>query len=104
MLIHKTVNIAVEKGIIRSKSIIVDATHTLSKSNPISAIDILCVRSKQVRKAFYSYQENWNEKILVKKNGSDLEQKIAYSKELETLLGDHSTIGEVLSVKEKSKH
>ncbi len=34
LLINKTVTIAIEKGIIRSKSIIVDATHTLSRSNP----------------------------------------------------------------------
>ena len=38
LLINKTVSIAVEKGIIRSKSIIVDVTHTLSRSNPFSAI------------------------------------------------------------------
>ena len=31
LLINKTVTIALEKGIIRSKSIIVDATHTLSR-------------------------------------------------------------------------
>ena len=54
LLINKTVSIAVEKGIIRSGSIIVDATHTLSKSNPISAIDVLRERSKQVRKAVYT--------------------------------------------------
>ncbi|MCD9580614.1 transposase, partial [Tenacibaculum maritimum] len=41
MLINKTVSIAVEKGIIKSKSIIVDATHSLSKSNAVSAIDVL---------------------------------------------------------------
>ena len=38
LLINKTVIIAIEKDIIRSKSIIVDATHTLSRSNPFSAI------------------------------------------------------------------
>ena len=36
LLINKTVSIAIEKGVIRSKSIIVDATHTLSRSNPFS--------------------------------------------------------------------
>ncbi|OEJ99293.1 hypothetical protein A8C32_08995 [Flavivirga aquatica] len=48
LLINKTVSIAVEKGIIRSNSIIVDATHTLSKSNLVSAIDVLRERSKPV--------------------------------------------------------
>ncbi|PWK75370.1 transposase [Mucilaginibacter oryzae] len=35
LLINKTVTIAIEKGIIRSKSIIVDATHSLSRSTHI---------------------------------------------------------------------
>ena len=53
LLINKTVTIAVEKGIIRSKSIIVDATHTLSRSNPFSAIEVLRERSKILRKTVY---------------------------------------------------
>ncbi|NGM74898.1 transposase, partial [Sphingobacterium sp. SGL-16] len=32
LLINKTVSIAIDKGIIKSKSIIVDATHSLSRS------------------------------------------------------------------------
>jgi transposase len=50
LLISKTVTLAIEKGVIRSKSIIVDATHTLSRSNPFSAIEVLRERSKQLRK------------------------------------------------------
>ena len=34
LLIKKTVDIAIEKGVIKSKTIIVDATHTGSRSNP----------------------------------------------------------------------
>ena len=101
LLINKTVNIAVEKGIIRSGSIIVDATHTLSKSNPISAIDVLRERSKQVRKAVYTYNEDWKGKMPTKNNSNDLEKEITYSKELETLLEASPTISEVPSIKEK---
>lgn len=101
LLINKTVSIAVEKGIIRSSSIIVDATHTLSKSNPISAIDVLRERSKQVRKAVYTYQEDWKEKMPTKNDSHDLEQEITYCKELETLLEASPTISEVPSIKEK---
>lgn len=101
LLINKTVSIAVEKGIIRSGSIIVDATHTLSKSHPVSAIDILRERSKQVRKAIYRYQEDWKEKMPTKNESNDLEKEITYSKELETLLEASPTISEVPSIKEK---
>ena len=101
LLINKTVGIAVEKGIIRSSSIIVDATHTLSKSNPVSAIDVLRERSKQLRKAVYIYQEDWKGKMPVKNNSNDLEKEISYSKELETLLEASPTTSEVPSIKEK---
>jgi transposase len=46
LLMNKTVTIAIEKGIIRSKSIIVGATHTLLRSNPFLAIDVLRERFK----------------------------------------------------------
>ena len=101
LLINKTVGIAVEKGIIRSSSIIVDATHTLSKSNPVSAIDILRERSKQLRKAVYVYQEDWKGKMPVKNDCNDLEKEIRYSKELETLLEASPTISHVPAIKEK---
>ncbi|WP_159243534.1 IS1182 family transposase [Tenacibaculum maritimum] len=101
MLINKTVSIAVEKGIIKSKSIIVDATHSLSKSNPVSAIDVLRERSRQLRKSVYSYQEDWAGKMPTKNWSNDLEKELAYCKELETLLTDTPTLSEVPSIKEK---
>ena len=56
LLINKTVTLAIERGVIRSKSIIVDATHTASRSNPLSAIEVLRERSKQLRKTIYKYE------------------------------------------------
>ena len=41
MLINKTVEIALEKGIIKIKSIIVDATHTKARYNQKSPSEIL---------------------------------------------------------------
>ena len=57
--IGKTVSIAIEKGIIRSKSIIVDATHSLSRSNPLSPKEVLRERARQPRKVVYSTDGNW---------------------------------------------
>ena len=53
MLINKTVEIALEKGIIKSNSIIVDATHTSARYNQKSPIEILKERSKKLRKSVY---------------------------------------------------
>lgn len=50
LLIQKSVEIAIEKGIIKSRTIIVDATHTEARSNPYSPIEILRpVQSNSVR-------------------------------------------------------
>ena len=63
LLISKTVSIAIEKGIIKSKSIIVDATHSLSRSNPLSPLEVLRERARQLRKVVYSTDESWKERM-----------------------------------------
>lgn len=101
LLIGKTVEIAVEKGIIKSKSIIVDATHTLSRSNPFSAVQVLKERSKLLRKAVYSIDEDWKKNMPDKNLGDDLHKEIAYCKALETAIEADQTLREIPAVKEK---
>lgn len=101
MLIRKTVSIAIEKGVIRSNSIIVDATHTLSRSNPFSAIEVLRERSKQLRKAIYSYDEGWKKRMPSKNVGHDLAKELAYSKELEGIVEKDESISSIPAVREK---
>lgn len=57
MLINKTVEIAMEKGIIKSKSIIVDATHTKARYNQKTPKEILMDRSKRLRKSVYEIDD-----------------------------------------------
>jgi len=101
LLIGKTVSIAIEKGVIRSKSIIVDATHTLSKSNPFSAIEVLRERSKQLRKAIYNFDEQWKERMPKKNDANDIEKELLYCKELETRIEKDESICSIPAVKEK---
>lgn len=101
LLINKTVAIALEKGIIRSNSIIVDATHTLSRSNPFSAIDVLRERSKQLRKAVYSFDEAWKDQMPKKNTDNDLDKELAYCKKLEKLVGEDLTLSSIPSVQGK---
>jgi transposase len=101
LLINKTVTIAIEKGIIRSKSIIVDATHTLSRSNPFSAIEVLRERSKILRKTIYSYDDQWKERMPVKNSDNDLEKELAYCKNLENLIENEPSICSIPAVNEK---
>jgi transposase len=101
LLISKTVTIAIEKGVIRSKSIIVDATHTLSRSNPFSAMELLRERSKQLRKTIYMYDEDWKERMPRKNIDNDLEKELAYCKELEGIIEKDQSISSIPAVQEK---
>lgn len=101
LLIGKTVSIAVEKGIIRSRSIIVDATHTLSRSNPFSAIEVLRERSKLLRKTVYLFDDQWKERIPEKNNSNELEKELTYCKELERVIEKEQALSAIPAVKEK---
>lgn len=101
LLISKTVSIAIEKGIVRSRSIIVDATHSLSRSNPYSALEVLRERSKLLRKAVYAVDEDLKEGMPEKNNLNDLEKELAYSKELAKHIESDQTLSLIPAVKEK---
>ena len=101
LLINKTVSIAIEKGVIRSKSIIVDATHTLSRSNPFSTIEVLRERSKQLRKTVYKYDEHWKGRMPKKNIENDLEKELAYCKEVERIIEKEQSISSIPAVQEK---
>lgn len=58
LLIKKTVSIAIEVGVLKSKTVIVDATHTYSRSNPLSAAKSLEYYCKTVIKVVNSVDDN----------------------------------------------
>ena len=101
LLINKTVTIAIEKGIVRSKSIIVDATHSLSRSNPHSALEVLRERSKLLRKAVYAINENMKSLMPAKNESNDLEKEIAYCKELRQVIESEQILNSIPAVSEK---
>lgn len=101
LLIGKTVAIAIEKGIIKSKSIIVDATHTLSRSNPFSRIEVLRERSKLLRKTVYQFDEEFKTKMPSKNIENDVKKELEYCRELEKRIKNEASISEIPAVKEK---
>jgi len=101
LLIGKTVSIAIEKGIIRSKSIIVDATHSLSRSNPLSPIEVLKERARQLRNVVYSTDENWKEHMPKKNEDNDLEHELSYCCNLEKEIESDEVLRSIPKVKEK---
>ena len=101
MLINKTVEIAIEKGIIKSKSIIVDSTHTKARYNQKAPKEILMDMSKKLRKSVYEIDENMKEKFPSKTTTSVLEDEIEYCQKLIAVIEREDTISQYPKVKEK---
>lgn len=101
LLIGKTVSIALEMGIIKSKSIIVDATHSLSSSNSLSPIEVLRERARQLRKAVYSTDEDWKDRMPKKNEDNDLEHELQYCDKLEKAIESDEVLRSLSKVKEK---
>ena len=101
LLINKTVSIAIENGIIKSRTIIVDATHTGSRSNPWSPVEILRLRSKQLRKSLYDASEQVKGSLPVKNTDDNIEHEIDYTKALLDVVAIDLSLCEVPKVKER---
>ncbi len=100
LLIGKTVGIAIEKGIIKSRTIIVDATHTGSRSNPWSPLEILRLRSKQLRESIYDADETAKSNLPSKNTDDNIEHELDYTKALLDVVGSNPSLAEIPKVKE----
>lgn len=101
LLIGKTVKIAIDKGIIKSNSIIVDATHSGSRSNPYSPIQALKLRSKQLRKVLYDTQEDIKEILPAKNMDDNLEHELAYTQSLVDKVSEDQILINIPKVQER---
>lgn len=91
LLIQKTVEIALDKKLIKSKTIIVDATHTKARYNQKSPKEFLMEKSKNVRKAVYQIDESMKEKLnVLKEVVEDYEEQLDYSTDPDARVG-HKT-------------
>ena len=82
LLISKTVQIALEKGIIKSKSIIVDATHTKSRYNQKTPRQTLQEQSKKLRRTVDEVDETMKGFFPAKNTEDSVEKELEYCKEL----------------------
>lgn len=88
MLINKSIDIAKEKGIEISRKIIVDATHSLSRSNPVLPAGALQKQAKILRKSVYEADASMREKMPQKYEGDNLEKEMDYVTGLLAFLKD----------------
>lgn len=101
MLIGKTVEIALEKEIIQSKTIIVDATHTKSRYNQKSPIQFLQEKSKNFRKAVYKIDESMKTKFPSKSTSNEVKTEVDYCNEIISIVEKEPQIATIPAVKEK---
>lgn len=101
LLIGKTVEIAVEKNIITSKTIIVDATHTISRYRNHSPKEYLQEKAKKVRKLIYSFDESLKEKFPTKPTSNNVEEELAYCAALVEVIEQEEKIVHIPAVREK---
>lgn len=82
-MLRETIRQAIEKGVIKSNSIIVDAAHTHSKSIKRTPTQILRELTKKLRKEIYISNPEIKDKFPNKPQDEDtLEDEIEYTKEL----------------------
>ncbi|KOS66631.1 transposase [Lysinibacillus contaminans] len=101
LLIGKTVEIALEKNIISSKTIIVDATHTKARYNQKSPKEFLQEKSKNVRKAVYQFDETMKEKFPPKTTSNEVNDELDYCRQVVEIVEAQPKIACVPAVKEK---
>lgn len=101
LLISKTVTIAIENGIIKSNSIIVDATHTKSRYNSKTPQQALQEQTKKLRRAVYEINESIKEKFPEKNTEESLEKEINYCNKLIEVIKTHESICSYPKVSEK---
>lgn len=102
LLIGKTVGIAIEKGLIKSKSIIVDSTHTKARYNQKTPREVLLDYSQNLRKAVYKIDENLKSKMPAKVNNGVLEDEIEYCKKLIATIKSDAVLSNYPSINEKT--
>ena len=102
-LINRTVEIALEKGLIEVKNkIIVDSTHTNAMFHHISPREELIRQAKELRKSVYKIDESMHDKMPKKREASGLlEDQIEYTKELLKKLKDDGRFTELPGIKEQ---
>ena len=101
MLIGKTVEIALDKEIIQSKTIIVDATHTKARYNQKSPKEFLQEKSKNVRKAVYQIDESMKANFPSKPTSNEVREEVEYCSEIITIVEENPQIASIPAVKEK---
>ena len=81
-LISQSLKVAAEHGLIKSKSIIMDSTHTRSRANRRYPSEYLQKLGKDLRKSLYRFDESVKKDLPEKYEGEDIEKAMSYAESL----------------------
>lgn len=101
LLISKTMEVAIDNGIIKSKTIILDSTHTQARYRHKTANEYLKEKSKDLRKVVYQIDESFKEKFPEKPMSSEIEEELAYCEKVIDSVEKQSNYAHIPAVKEK---
>lgn len=101
LLVEKTVALALEHGVLKSNTIIVDATHTTSRFQAKTAKEYVQEKSKLLRKTVYKYQASIKEKFPSKPTTGSLEDELAYTNAIIDVIEKEEQLEQLPAVKEK---
>lgn len=101
LLITKSVQIALELGLINSNLLIVDATHTKAHYNHKKPQEVLRERSKALRKTIYQYSEDIKTEFPSKPQEDTLLAELRYTQELISVLEKHDELTGIPTVSQK---
>lgn len=105
LLIKKSVQIALDKGVISEKStIIIDSTHTRSSFNHYTPVEILRQQSKKLRKAVYAIDESKKAEFPAKVASDSIDENIEYCKKLLEVINGDEMLREIPTVKERANY
>lgn len=101
LLIKKTLDIAIENHIPLGNTIIVDATHTLSRFQFLSPIEALRKQSSLLRKACYRVDESIKGNFPSKNTSNDIQDELDYTVALIQSIENNEFLHLIPDVKEK---
>lgn len=88
-LLEKSIQIANEKGVAKSKTIIVDATHSAARFNKKTATETLSLHAKNVRKTIYNAYPDAKSSVPQKNQKKDYQAEKEYCEHLIETVSQH---------------
>lgn len=86
LLLKKSMQVAIDHKVVDGSTVIVDATHSFSRSNPVRPTEMLQKLTSNLRKAVYGIDEAYKKRMPRKYEGVDLKKEMKYVNELVNFL------------------